>query len=259
MAENETDLATETPEGSQDVLDQEPEGVAGREVELYKKEMTRLRQALARKDDQIQRALPIVQLMSKLQQTQGGSEILQKLEKGEPLSPAEEKKVEKAEGQKGLTLAEVEGLFAKREQEQLKTWQLLQAHEKAMAKLHRRAMKELPEFEELSESPEWAGTLDAVLKAVQNGTIEVPEDDGDFAIYKRTYEILTAGKEKKKVEKKVREEMGEMLAASSSASSRVTATEGEEIPEELKAIRKIGSFTRIGKSFSNPGSNKKAG
>ena len=133
-----------------------PEGVD------WRAENTRLRQQLKRAQDLNREALPLAQLGVALQQANGGQAIIEKLQKGEDLTAAQEANLEKQAEAAGFSQEQIDELLGKAAQNfEQRLWESRKA-ERAMEKLHSWAKKEYPGYEETYESPQWNQRLGTV-------------------------------------------------------------------------------------------------
>ena len=252
-------------------LDQgtEPSGVLGvagegEEVTRLRSENTRLRQNLAENEKLSTRAVPLVRLAQALIGAPGGQEIVEKLEKGEPLTKAEEKKATAAaaESDKPLTKAEAKELFSELHKESVKEFgESVAADRKAdesLKALDERAEKELEGYKDLRRDPQFQGWINATLEQIRAKTIVLPEGEDDlwwFAV-KTAHRIAhaVAGKPSKKP-KGDTERVAEALAAGGAKPSS-TSSGGSDYPEEMREqierIRGYGNPMIAGKSFGNP-------
>lgn len=225
----------------------------------FRAEATRLRQELAKVKDLNRQATPYVNLALALKNAPGGAEIIEKLQKGEPLTAKQEATLERAgaasPSTSGLTTEQLAQLL----DEKLITFEqrMFQSREaeKQMEKLHQRAAKEFPGYEEVRHDPKWKNGLKTVLAMIEQEVLEVPEDEPDpywFAISHnwRTLMPPEAGKVKRAT-KSESERQGAIVKASPKSAA---APEETELPEEQafarRPIRRAG-VTGFGKSLQD--------
>jgi len=238
----------------------------GEEVSRLRSENTRLRQSLADSEKLGTRAVPLVRIAQALINAPGGNEIVEKLEKGEPLTKAEERKVEKA-AETPVTLAAVEELLDKKMQETSSRFgQTVAAERKAaesLKALDERAVKELEGYKDLKRDPQFNGWVSAVIEQLRQeqeapgtGIVLPPEEDDVwwFAV-KTAHRISHALAGKPKKGKGEAERVAEALTAGGAKSSS-TGAGGSDIPEDMREeIERIRGYSNpliAGKSFGNP-------
>ncbi len=242
-------------------------------------ENRRLKQKLAQNENMLQQAKPLVELTRKLWNAPGGREIVEKLQKGEPLSAQQTAQVQQAQApQQGQTLTreDVKELMSEGFQQfEQQNWESRKA-ERAMADLHSRASKELGEgYDNIAGSQQWNQALNTVLnmmqpeldqegKVVSAAPIQVPEEEDDPYYYavKYTYGYLTGSPpktekdDKSKADWKSRQaKSGEdkrraAIAAQASKPAGAPTDDDEPDSPDLDWARSRGSST-VGKSFAN--------
>ena len=251
---------------------QVPEGGVGGggEVARLQAENTKLMQRNAEIEKYSERAVPYVRVAQALQAAPGGKEIIQKLEKGEPLTAAEEKKAEKvakdaaAEGEVPLTMGAAkelfEGMVASATSKFGETVAAERNAEKSITALEAKATKELEGYQNLKNDPTFKGWVAATIEQIRAKQLEIPkgEDDLYYFATKTAYNIVHALQGKPSEAKGEEERVAEVLAAGGSRPSPATGqTESSDIPKGMEAqierIRGYGTRAHIaGKSFSSP-------
>ena len=230
-----------------------------------KAENSRLRQTLAHQEDLNRQALPYVKVARALQTAPGGDAIIKKLEKGEPLTEKQAAKVVEAvdktgEAVGGVTADEVREMLGEFGQQFHERLQAGRQAEKATSKLDARAIKELEGYEILKGSEDWNTTFPIVMDQIKRGIkgeaggLVVPDDEDDvywFAV-KRTYKMLQAmnAGEKKPAGQDEKDRLAAMLKGRRKSPASKSQDDDENVPEEIKAIREMGTGV-IGKRFSS--------
>jgi hypothetical protein len=222
-------------------------------------ENTRLRQENARNKQIQQRALPYVQGFIELEKATGGKDIIAKLEKarekGVPanLTQEEQAKVEDAAAAAGVAPGiTAEQLTAALDQHEQKTFDRENARD-AVRRLQERGIKELPGYESLYRTPEWARKKSVVLALAQNDPSIIPDDETDayWWVEKETYEQLASknpdiGKVKR-VGKKESDRRGAIAGVSQQSAAAPEETE-DNLPAYVKKLR--DGTNRPGKSLA---------
>lgn len=248
----------------------------GEEVAKLRADNTRLRQKNAENEQMMTRAVPLVRIAQTLIAAPGGKEIVEKLNKGEPLTVAEQKQVQETQqkltpetpkGDAPLTRVEAEKLFQGLLDEAVgKMGETVAAERKAadnLTLLEARGEKELEGFGNLKQDPQYKRQVNDIIEQIRDGTIEVPEKEPDmwwFAM-KTAHTVLHAMRGTPVKGKKAdSERVAEALKAGGAGPSSRTQTDESDIPGELKdtigKIRQLGSRTIAGKSFGNPKMNR---
>ena len=239
----------------------------------FRGENTRLRQRIAVLEDQNQRALPFVNMVTALGESDTGRVIIDRFQKGEDfkdLLQAEKKEVEKAAAEAGLTKAELKEMLDTHKKETVaETTETLRAQQGAQRNadaLEVWAKEKFEHYEIVRGTPAWNGQMDATFAAMKNGTLEVPEgaDPWKFAV-EETYEVIKARNPELLKEKagasSAEDRAKDILVGGRKTPSSRTQDKKTEIPEDyqrkLDQIRGMGAGQIGGKSFSNPKSNKK--
>lgn len=272
MADN--DLATTVGSAGSD-----PSGGKGAEggdagTGDLKGENTRLRQRLAQLEQRNTDAVPYVNAVVALSKTKVGAQIMERIQNGEDLTEYQLSRVEKALATEtpppGITEEQLrEALKTERGEtmnafaDKLRTMRMA---EKSNAALEAKAEKELPGYEKLRGTPVWKGAMDAVIGAIRNGTIPVPEGQDPFWIAtNRAYHLCVSedpdiAKGPKPSAPKSEERLKELLASATKPSASKIADAEKDMPEsykrQLELARSLGSGT-VGKSFGNPSATKK--
>jgi hypothetical protein len=239
---SEETATSETPEPSpldeQQQREQHPEGSEG----YWRGKATQYQQQLKKAQDLNREATPYVQTAMALQAAPGGNEIIDKLQKGESLTPTQEKKLEKAQedaGTSGMSKEQIEEMLATSAQNfEQRLWEQRKA-EKAMDELHEWAGKKYPGYQELHTTDEWNTKLGTILDAIQAGKLRVPEGDDAYKhAIDQTYGWLKGlnpniGKEKpsKKTEKARRE----AISQSSVEAGGVAPEDSDDVPDYARA------------------------
>lgn len=249
--------ATGTPSGAGE----------GEEVAKLRADNTRLRQALAENEQLSTRAVPLVRIAQALVNAPGGKEIIEKLNKGESLTVKEQKQVQQVQKTETedvpLTKDEATELFRgllKEATDQM--GETVAAERKAadnLAALEARGEKELEGFEHLKKDPQYQRQVNDIIEQIRDKTIIAPKEEEDlwwFAM-KTAHTVVHALRgEPVKGKKTESERVAEAIAAGGSGPSSRAQGEGEEVSEEIKRIREIGTRTIAGKSFGNPRMNR---
>lgn len=224
----------------------------------WRAETTRLQQRLKKAEDINRNNLPFAQLGYALQNAKGGNKIIEKLQKGEALTVAEEKQLEEAKGETGstsLSLEQVEELLKKQAQELDQRWFESRKAERAMEKLQQWAVKTYPGWEEVFETPEWNQHLNSVLASIEQGVLQVPESEPDpykFAWKQTAGWLKSMNPElgKKTPAKKTEKQRREAISGTSVDAGGVTPEDSEEIPEYAR-LDTQPKFLGGGQSFSS--------
>lgn len=241
----------------------------GEEVAKLRADNTRLRQRIAEDEKLHKTAVPLVRLARALIDAPGGREIVEKLQRGEPLTAAETKKVEVAEEAtkpaeyltKGAAEELLKGLL---DEAVSKFGESVAAERKAaeaLSALEARAEKELEGFKFLKRDPQYHRMVNDVIAQIGDKIIEVPDGEDDVwwfamnAAY-RAIHALRNEPGKKKTTKTEEERVAEALASGAGPSSTTHTGDEGKLPEALQAqvdrIRQYGTRTIAGKSFSGP-------
>lgn len=226
----------------------------------WREENTKLRQELAEMKALQSKAMPWVNVAVELQKQQ--PEVFEKLAKGEPLTKAESKVVAAAQSADAdaepLTKGEFKKLMQENLGEMLQQMNANRQAEKAMDDLDGWARKELDGYANVRNTRVWGGYLSAVLGAIENGTMEVPEDVKDpykFAV-QATYDLLKLkhpdllkGPKRGQSEE---DRAAELLAGGRKPPSSKTLDQEEPLPDEIqKELDFIASIGQgQGKKFS---------
>lgn len=245
----------------------------GEEVARLRSDNTKLRMQLAENEKISAKAVPLVRLAQSLLRADGGKEIVEKLEKGEPLTKKEEKVVQQAQQQEGtvggdaekpLTLTEAKELFGGMFREAVDQFgQTVAAERKAaenVAHLDEWAEKELEGYKFLKHDPQFQHLVETVRVQISENLLEVPKEEEDVwrFIVKTAHRMAAAlhnegGKKKAGKDEKTR--VAEALKAGGAGPSSATQTGESDLPKELQekldSIRRIGTGT-IGRSFAHP-------
>jgi len=241
----------------------------GGEVGRLRAENTKLMQRNAEIEKVSERAVPLVRIAQALVNAPGGKEIVQKLEKGEPLTAAEEKKATAAadaataEGSVPLTVGAAKEIFAGMMKEATDQFgETVSAERKAsesMQALEAKATKELEGYQDLKKDPSYQGWVAATLEQIKQNKLKVPdgEDDVWYFAVKTAYKVCQHLQGKPTKGKGEKERVAEVLAAGGSKPSSTTGTtKSSDIPEgmeaEIERIRSYGTRQIAGKSFANP-------
>jgi len=231
----------------------------------------------ARQD--LQRALPAVQIANAIWKIPGGQQIIEKLQKGEKLTAIQEAKVEGAIEKtsannsngsvRALTADELDAKLEKFKSDVVDTLAADREAVKNIETLHTRAATELDGYDEIRKSPKWKTTLAVVMAQIQNGDEVVPDGDNDPVKQfdhgiRRTYEILVASDPKfQKAKEEAAQKNANRNAASKLAGSpkpsSASGSKGsnEETPPEIAMYRNLKGTFGVGKSYSNPARNKR--
>ncbi len=243
------------------------------EVAKLRADNTRLRQEAAANENLNTRALPLVRLGKALLEAKGGQEIVEKLNKGEPLTLVEEKAVQQAQDKVDPTAAplskgEASEMFQGLLDEAVaKMGQTVAAERKAadnLAELEAKGEKELEGFVHLKKDPQYQRQVNDILEQIKDGTLEVPKEHDNvwwFAM-DTAYKVIHAMRGKPvKATKGEKERVAEVIAAGGAGpSSTTTPSKESDIPEGMEdvigKIRGYGNRTIAGDSFGNPKMNK---
>ena len=213
----------------------------------FRAEATRLRQELAQTKELNRQAVPWVNLAMALKQAPGGNEIIERLQKGEPLTAKQEAVVEKVTERQGtpLTVEQLHAMFETFEQR-------LDAKELAkedLRTMNARADQELPGLTDVLKTAEGKRRLNVVLGMIQGEAIAVPDDEPDpyWFAYKQVYQSLKADNpdigKTKRVPKTEAERRGAIVKASPKSAG---APEEEILPEDQAFARRPLRRTGIG-------------
>lgn len=260
-------MAEPTPVEGTSSLESGTEGISGggegEEVSRLRADNTKLRQSLADSEKLGTQAVPFVRIAQALQKAEGGVEIIEKLNKGEPLTAKEAQKAADAAvtGETPLTMAAAKELFTGLMKDAVKEFGKSVATERSAAEsikaLDARAAKELEGYNDLKHDPQFQGWVNGVMEQLRAETMELPAGEKDvwwFAV-KKAYDIThtLAGKPRKG--KGEEERVAEALAAGGGKPSSTGAGESdipEGMKEQIAGIRKLGTRTLAGRSFGNP-------
>jgi len=185
--------------------------------------------------------------------------IIEKLQKGEPLTAAQEKKLEKAQSEAGTT-----GMSEEQVGKMLETaaqsfeqrlWESRKA-EKAMDTLNTWASKKYPGYDELHTSPEWNEHLGTILEAIQEGSLRITDDWSDhykYAVH-QNYAWLKAvnpdiGKEKPS--KKTENDRRAAISQSSVQAGGVAPEDSDAVPDWANPAVSPRGVAGGGRSFSS--------
>ena len=225
----------------------------------WRAENTRLRQNLKKAQDLNREAMPYVQTAMALQSAPGGNVIIEKLQKGEPLTAVQEKKLEKAQeqaGTTGMSKEDVEQMLNTAAQNfEQRLWESNKAKD-AMDNLHVWAGKKYPGYDELRTSPEWNQHLGTILDGIQKGTLQVPDDWSDpykYAVH-QNYGWLKAmnpdiGKEKPS--KKTEKDRREAISQSSVQAGGVAPEDSDSLPDYANPAVTPRGVAGGGRSFGS--------
>lgn len=239
------------------------------EVTRLRAENTKLMQRNAEIEKYAERAVPMVKITQALLAAPGGKEVIEKLEKGEPLTVAEEKKAAKAaetataEGEAPLTVGAAKVLFESMVNDATsKFGETVAAErnaEKSVEALEAKATKELEGYQDLKNDPTFKGWVAATIEQIKAKKLVVPEGEDDVYYFamKTAYNIAHALQGKPVVGKGETERVAEALAAGGSKPSSATSTSGSnDVPKgmeaEIERIRGYGSRQIAGMSFNKP-------
>lgn len=225
----------------------------------WETENLRLRQELKKAQDLNRQALPLAQIGVALQQAKGGREIIQKLERNEDLTVAEEKKVEKEAVAAGYSPEQIDELLGRAAQTfEERYWQSRKA-ERAMDELHQWAEKEYPGYRDLLKTEEWNDHVNLVLakleQRVQQGKQAAPDGWDDpyrYAVHE-TYNWVKAMNPKigeKKPAKKTEGERRAAIGQTGVEAGGVPPEDSDEIPEYARLDKQPRSLGG-GRSFSS--------
>jgi hypothetical protein len=227
------------------------------EVAKLRADNTRLRQEVAKNESLNTRALPLVRLGKALLEAEGGQEIVDKLNKGEPLTSKEEKTVQQAQDKvdpnvtplsKGEATEMFKGLL---EEAVEKMGQTVAAERKAadnLAELEARGEKELEGFVHLKKDPQYQRQVNDIIDQIRDGTIEVPKEHDNvwwFAMDTAHKVIHALRGTPVKVTKGEKERVAEVIAAGGAGpSSSNTPSKESDIPEGMEDV--IGKIRGYG-------------
>ena len=255
MSSEET-ATSETPEASP--LDESQQREQNPEGTDWRGENTRLRQQLKKVQDLNREAMPYVQTAMALQSAPGGDAILQKLQKGEPLTATQEKKLEKAQEAAAAT-----GMSEERVAQMLET--ATQNFEQRLFEADRArerrqdltawATEKYPDFEDLHKTPEWKEKLGTILDAISNRTLIVPdgEDPYEFAYGQSIGWLKSLNPEigKEKPSKKTEKERRAAISQSSVQAGGVAPEDSDSIPDYANVAVAPRGATGGGRSFGS--------
>lgn len=226
-------------------------------------EIMRLRETLAKERDQMKKASQQYQrvgnIVNKMWNTPGGQEIIRKIEAGEELTLAQEKKVEKAEAQaaegngtsaSGLTLEQIQQVVANQLAEFDKSSRMNRQAEKSMEKLNTWASKNLEGYEDVAGTDKWNKALGSTLAFIENGSLEVPEESTDVYKYaiEHTYDVLFPGARKETPAKADEKERKAKISAQTSRSAGAPEDNNADESPELRWA-KAGPRSTIGRRW----------
>ena len=206
-------------------------------------QVTKLQQQAAKAERLNGEAMPWVQLALALNNAPGGKTIIEKLQKGVPLTEAQQTKLEAAQvaaGSSSLSLEAVEKLFEEKVMPKAiaSLEQRLYETDRAkrdMEKLNTKATKELVGFEALQNTPEWNQALDLVLFGIEHRKIAVPDEEDPywFAFKKAHAMILGENPEIGKVKpaKKTETERKGAISRQASQSTEAHPEEQSGVPD----------------------------
>ncbi len=221
---------------------------------------TRLRQEIARNRQVMANAREYVEVAIQLDKAPGGKEIIAKLlkqkETGEPvnLTQAQQAKVEDATAAAGApTGVTAEQLTEALDVFEQRTFDRENARE-ANRKIQERAIKELPGYESLYQTPEWLSRKDTIMNLVRADPNRVPakETDAYWWVEKETYRTLAV--ENPDIGKVTRtgkpesERRGAIAGVSQKSAAAPEETE-ENLPSHVKHLKTREA--RKGKSLTS--------
>lgn len=250
--DDDTKTGASAPTGSEPAGGKpEDEGGAWRE------QNTRLRQELAEQKELNRKAVPFVQVALALGKADPAT--YEKLVKGEPLTAKQTATADAAATAAGVTREDFDRLLDEKLGYMLQRMSADRQAEVSMRELDARATKELEGYDKLRGTPTWNGTLESVMKNIENGTFAVPEgvEDPYYWAIEQTYYIVRSqnpelAKGKKAVAKPEAERAAEILAGGRKPSASSSADELSGLPDDVKSeiewIRSIGATQ--GEKFS---------
>ncbi len=211
--------------------------------------------------------MPYVQTAMALQAAPGGTAIIEKLQKGEPLTVAQEKKLEKAQaeaGTTGMSEEQVEKMLDTAAQKfENRLWESNKAKD-AMDSLHdwartaktKSGTLKYSGYDELHTSPEWNEHLGTILDAIQAGKLQVPEGWSDpykYAVH-QNYGWLKAldpeiGKEKPSG--KTEKDRRAAISQSSVQAGGVAPEDSDGLPDWANPAVAAKGVAGGGRSFSS--------
>ena len=208
----------------------------------YESRITKLQQQASKAERLNGEAMPWVQLGLALNNAPGGKGIIEKLQKGQPLTEAQQAKLDTAQaasGNSGLSKDEVRSLFA---EELPKAMSILEQRlyesdraKRDMEKLNQKATKELVGFEDLQQTPEWNQALDLVLFGIEHRKIEVPPDEDPYWFaFKKAHTMILGEKPeigKKKPANKTESERKGAISRQTSHSAGAPPEEQSGVPD----------------------------
>ena len=255
MSSEET-ATSETPEASP--LDESQQREQSPEGTDWRGENTRLRQRIKKAQDLNREAMPYVQTAMALQATPGGNEIIDKLQKGEPLMATQEKTLEKAQettGTTGISYEQLQEALANQAQNFEQRLSVAEQAKEQMRDLNTWAVEKYPGYEDLRKTPEWKGKLGTILDAIKNQTLLVPdgEDPYEFAV-DQSYGWLKGlnpdiGKEKPS--KTSEKERRAAISQSSVQAGGVAPEDSDAIPDYANVAIAPKGATGGGRSFGS--------
>ena len=233
----------------------------------WRAESTRQSQRAKKAEDLNRQAWPYVQTAMALQKAPGGNAIIEKLQKGEPLTATQEKKLDKAKEEAGTTGMSEEQVGKMLETASQNFEQRLyesRKAEKAMDSLNEWARTAKTKsgtlkysgYDELSTSPEWNEHLGTILDAIQKGTLNVPDDWSDpykYAVH-QNYGWLKAlnpdiGKEKPT--KKTEKDRRAAISQSTVQAGGVAPEDSDELPDWANPAVASRGVAGGGRSFNS--------
>lgn len=232
------DERTAAPSG--DVPEPTPDdgAIATDETEKLRSDNARLKRDLAATRGQVQRALPYVDTYLKLSKAPGGGDILERLQKGEPLTARQEARVEGAAAAAGLTTEQFEQRLARFGEDLVERLETSGRAKDEIRGHVARAERELEGFADARKSDKWATTFETVQALVASEGVEVPVDqDRNWWAIRHTYDIVTVTdpKLRSKRENASKDATTKTVAAKVAGSRTPSVTSpskgGEEHPE----------------------------
>lgn len=209
----------------------------------YESRITKLQQQASKAERLNGEAMPWVQLGLALNNAPGGKGIIEKLQKGQSLTEAQQTKLEAAQaatGTSSLSLEAVEKLFEEKVMPRAMATleQRLYETDRAkrdMEKLNQKATKELVGFEDLQQTPEWNQALDLVLFGIEHRKIEVPPDEDPYWFaFKKAHTMILGEKPeigKKKPTTKTETERKGAISRQTSHSAGAPPEEQSGVPD----------------------------
>lgn len=242
---------SESPD--QSPAETEPEGTATD----WHAEATRLRQELAQAKDTMRQVQGYAQLGYALRNAKGSEKIIEKLSKGEELTDAQKAAVEKSGAEQGLTTDQIASLLEENSKKvaqevEQRIWAQRKA-ERNVEKMHLKMAKELPGYENIYDSPEFARRWDRLYNEVQEGHLEIPHDEEPFDfLAKRTYDWFKFENPeigKMKPAKRTDAERRSAMMRAGAKSEAVPEEGNRELEEALREAVPPGGKSKVGRSL----------